>query len=889
VERRDSVTLAPGTRLGPYEIVGLLGTGGMGEVYRALDTRLSREVAVKIVFADPERRSRFEVEARTIAGLTHPHICRLYDVGSQDSATGSGPAIEYLVMELLSGETLASRLVKGPMDVAEALACAMQIAEGLDAAHRAGVIHRDLKPGNVMLTRTGAGKSGAPHAKLLDFGLAKILATAGGEAAAVGAKLLDATRAAPITANGQILGTLPYMAPEQLEGQPIDVRTDIFAFGAIVFESVTGRRAYGATTLAMPGAPPALERLVAVCLSNDPEDRWSTAHDVLLQLRSIAAAPVVTKPAGSKVGRRERLAWGVAAAAVVVALVAAASGLLRAPRGPVDAPLDVLSILPSVETRLERGEAPQISPDGRSIAFVATDRVGKSRLYIRSRDAMDARVLSDTDGAAMPFWSPDNRQLGFFAQGQLKTIAISGGSAHAIAAAPVPRGGTWGRDNLILFVAVPSLPIYRVAAAGGDAVPVLMPTVPEFRSFPSFLADGRHYLYIAIDDRSRTGAGFAVKIASLDSTDTQALTRSTASARLVPGHLLFRRDAALIAQPFDARSLQLSGSPVVVAEDVGFNALTYQGLFSGSENGELTFQHTTPGSQLIWFDRQGGRPVAAAAPADYNAVCLTADEKKAVYDLADPVTGSIDVWALDLASARPSRLTFNPSTDFYPVCSPSGEDVMFASLREGPPNLFRVSLAAPGSERIVLRSPVPKIATDWSRDGKLLVYTVINRKTNSDIEVVPLAGGPPHVVVATVAEESNARLSPDGRWIAYNSNENGGFEVYVQPFPTTGAKWQVSKGGGQQPQWRRDGAELFYITPDRKLTGVAVKTGADFVLAEARVLMDTRITGWDRSNYGMDYAVSADGQRFLINTASDAVLPITLVLNWTAAPGRHMP
>src|SRR6185369_16936895 len=286
------------------------------------------------------------------------------------------------------------------------------------------------------------------------------------------------------------------------EGQPIDVRTDIFAFGAIVFESITGRRAYAATTLAMPGAPPALERLVAVCLSKDPEDRWSTAHDVLLQLRSIAAAPIGTAPSDSKGERRERLAWGIAAAAVVVALVAAASGLLRARRGPVEAPLDVLSILPSVETRLERGEAPQISPDGRSVAFVATDRVGKSRLYIRSRDAMDARALSDTDGAAMPFWSPDSRQLGFFAQGQLKTIAISGGSAHAIAAAPVPRGGTWGRDNLILFVAVPNLPVNRVAASGGEAVPVPMPAAHEFRLFPSFLADGRHYLYMAIDDRS---------------------------------------------------------------------------------------------------------------------------------------------------------------------------------------------------------------------------------------------------------------------------------------------------------------------------------------------------------------------------------------------------
>ena len=855
------MTLPPGTRLGPYEIVGPLGAGGMGEVYRARDTRLDRAVAVKTIRAeslDVEGRSRFEREARAIAGLTHPHICTLHDVGRDDG-------VEFLVMELLEGETLAARIARGPLTSGEALVCAMQIADALDAAHRQGIVHRDLKPSNVMLTRTGA--------KLLDFGLAKLRA----ESAPTEDGL---TANGPLTVRGQVLGTPAYMAPEQLGGAPVDQRADIFAFGAIVFEMITGKRAL--TAQAMPGAPVALEHLVAVCLSKEPENRWSSAHDLLLQLRSIAA-DAATRPAMAPPSPRRRLAWvatAVATAAAIVLAVLWQTG--RGTRNPAGAALDVLSILPPDQTTLESGEAPQISPDGRSVAFVATDRIGKSRLYIRSRDAAVARVLSDTDGASLPFWSPDNRQLGFFAQSQLKIISIAGGSAHAIAGAPVPRGGTWGRDNVILFVGVPNLPINRIAAAGGDAVPVPASGVREFRLHPSFLPDGRHYLYLALDDRARAGAGFAIKVASLDSADTKELTRSTASALLAAGYLLFRREAVLVAQPFDAQSLQLSGSPVVVAEDVGFNPITYQGLFSGSGNGELAFQHTTPGSQLIWFDRQGKRLAVAAAAADYNAVCLTADDKKAVYDVADPVTGSIDIWALDLATSRPSRLTFNPATDFYPVCSSSGEDVVFASLREGPPNLFRVSLAAPGSERSVLRSPVPKIATDWSRDGKLLVYTSINPKTHADIEVVPLAGGPPRVVIATEAEETTARLSHDGRWIAYNSNESGGSEVYVQPFPTTGVKWQMSKGGGQQPQWRRDGAELFYITPEGKLTAVVVKTGSDFVLGESRVLMNTRITGWQRSNFGMGYAVSADGQRFLINTASDAVLPVTLVLNWTA-------
>ena len=877
------VTLAAGMHLGPYEVLGPIGAGGMGEVYRARDTRLDRTVAIKTLRAesiDPGQRTRFEREARAIAALTHPHICTLYDVGHDQ-------AIEFIVMELLEGETLAARLEKGPLATADALRYAIQIADALDAAHRLGIVHRDLKPSNVMLTRSGA--------KLLDFGLAKY-----------GADVLPlaegVTQAAPLTSEGQILGTLAYMAPEQLESKPIDPRADIFAFGAIVFEMITGQRAFAGSSQAsvigailhtspppitrvMSGAPPALERLVTVCLSKDPADRWSSAHDVLLQLRSIPVdshtepAPASPPPRG-----RTGLAWIAAAVATIAALAMAAAIMAgRSTRNQADSAFDVLSMLPPEQTTLERGEAPQISPDGRHVAFVAADRLGRNGLYVRSRDSLTARALPETDGASLPFWSPDSRQLGFFAQGRVKTIAISGGSPHAIAAAPVPRGGTWGRDDVILFVGVPNLPIKRVPAGGGEALPVPMPPVHEFRLHPSLFPDGRHYLYQAIDDQARRGAGFAIKIGSLDSTETKELTRSTASAVLVPGYLLFRRDAALMAQPLDAGTLQLSGSPVPIAENVAFNALTYQGLFSGSANGELAYQHSTPGSQLIWFDRLGKQLAAAAAPADYNAICLTADEKRVVYDLADPITGAIDIWALDLASARPSRLTFDPATDFYPVCSSSGEDVAFASLREGPPNLFRVGLAAPGTEQAVLRSPVPKIPTDWSRDGQLLVYTGLNPKTNADIEVVPWSGKPARAVVSTAAEERNGRLSPDGRWIAYVSNESSAFEIYVQPFPTTGAKWQVSKNGGQQPQWRRDGRELFYVAPDRKLMAVGVTAGSDFVTGEARALVETRITGWDRSNYGMNYAATADGQRFLVNTASDAIPPITLVLNWPAA------
>ena len=909
------MTLAPGMRLGPYQILGPLGAGGMGEVHRARDTRLDRDVAIKTLHlesTDPDRRSRFEREAKAIAGLSHPHICTLYDVGHHDPSPGSGQGVDYLVMELLEGETLAARLAKGPLEMADVLALAIQIAAALDNAHRQGIVHRDLKPGNVMLTRSGATRQASPQAKLLDFGLAKLRPEV--------TPIADAATEAPLTAKGQILGTIPYMAPEQLEGKPIDARTDIFAFGAIVFEMVTRRRAFNGSSQAsligailhtspppitqvMPGAPPALERLVAVCLSKDPEDRWSTAHDVLLHLKEIAEAPPSApaqavgsgaevaqtfRPAVVAVRARERLAWSAAAVAMLAAIVIGAVMLMgRAARNQVDAVLDVLSVLPPEQTTLDRGETPQISPDGRLLAFVATDRAGRNGLYVRSRDSLVARPLPDTDGASMPFWSPDGRQLGFFAQGQLKTIAISGGSPHAIAAAPVPRGGAWSRDNVILFLGVPNLPLNRVPAAGGEAVPAHLPSSPEFRMFPAFLPDGRHYLYLAptLDKNS-----VAVKVASLDSADTKELVQATGSAVYAPGHLLFRRDAALVAQPFDARTLQLSGSPVPIVQDAGFNALTYQGLFSVSDNGVLAYQRSTPGSQLVWFDRQGKRLSTATPAADYNTVCLTSDDKRIVYDMADPVSGSIDLWALDVDGDRPSRLTFNPAVDFYPVCSPAGQDVVFGSLREGPPNLFRLMISTPGSEKAVLRSPAPKIPTDWSRDGRLLVYNVVNPKTNWDIEVVPFSGGRPQIVAGTSADERNGRLSPDGRWIVYTSNESGSFEVYVQPFPITGAKWQVSKGGGQQPQWRRDGRELFYIAPDKKLVGVEVRAGSDFATGEARALVDTRIAAWERSNQqGCQYAVTADGQRFLVNNATDSILPITLMLNWTATlskPGQ---
>jgi len=859
--------LPPGTRLGPYEIAALIGAGGMGEVYRARDTRLDRSVAIKTLHeqaGSAEQRGRFEREARAIAALNHSHICTIHDVGQHEG-------IEFLVMELLEGETLAARLARGPLPIDEVFRNSLEIADALDKAHRQGIVHRDLKPANIVLTRSGT--------KLLDFGLA----TLRGEGVA-----LDAPTAAPITVQGQILGTLAYMAPEQLEGRGADARSDIFAFGAIVFEMLTGKRAFDAAPLAQlaPDTPAALQRLVAVCLARNPGDRWSTAHDVLLHLRGIAEAPSATAPAVPQRGRPMGLVYGAAAAALVFAIALAVVWLNSRTITDMDvAPLDVLSVLPPDGTTLDHGEAQLISPDGRRLALVATDASGRSAIYIRSRDSLVARLLPDTDGASLPFWSPDGSRLAFFAQGQLKTIAVAGGSSHAIARAPLPRGGSWSRDDVILFTAEPNTPPRRVPAAGGEATPVpfAATSLIGFFAFPTFLPDSRHYLFMAVSGPGLEASGFPIRLGSLDSADAVELTRSMANPMFASGHLLYRRDSGLVAQPFDMRTLRLSGSPIPVVEQTAFNPITNQGLFSVSNDGVLAYQRAAAGSQLIWFDRQGRRLDVAIPPGDYNSLCLTSDETRIVYDQADPVSGSIDVWALEKGGASPSRLTFQPSIDFGPICGPAGPEIVFASLREGPPSLYRLLITAPGSEKPMVVSRLPKIASDWSRDGRFFVYSEMHERTSWDIEVMPIAGGPSQVFAATPAEERNARLSPDGHWMTYISNESGTFEVYVQPFPPTGAKWQVSKGGGHQPQWRRDGRELFYIAPDKKLMGVAVQTGSSFVPGAARALVQTRITAWERSNHGSQYAATADGERFLINNATDTTLPITLVLNWTAA------
>ena len=877
------MSLIPGTRLGPYEIVSQLGGGGMGEVFRARDSRLDRMVALKTLrpefAADPERRARFEREAHAIGALTHPHICPLYDVGSARIPIADGEdTVEFLVMELLNGETLESRLSQGPLPLAQTIVYAMQIAAALHHAHRLGIVHRDLKPSNIMITGSGA--------RLLDFGLARLRSEH-----VVGAPV--ATQTAALTAQGSFLGTLQYIAPEQLEGREVDGRADLFAFGAILYEMVTGRRAFEASSSAAlisailrsqperltainPTLPPSLDRLVTLCLAKNPDDRWASAHDLHLMLKGIgeesAGSPVPSTVQRSR--RREWIAWAAAACAVAFALVFAVRN--ATPRR--DAVLDIVSMLPPDTATLTSGEAPVVSPDGRHVVFVATDHTGTTLLYVRARETLAARALSGTDDATLPFWSPDSANIGFFAGGKLKRIPASGGAPQTLANAPVARGGTWNRDGVILFVPYPNQPVHKI---GPDGVATPLPmAVEEIRLFPMFLPDGRHYLYLSLVLSNRTGG--SLRIGTVDSPEATDLVASRAPGVYVePGYLLYRREESLVAQRFDPDSLQLTGSAMTLLDRVGFNPITYQAQFSASSTGVLAYVDAVPVGQLVWYDKLGRRLGTAAQPNGYNSLCLSGDGSRIVYDIADSRSGGVDIWALALPDGSPSRLTSDPAVDFYVACSPSGSDVVFASLRQGVPALYRQNTSAPGSEQPLQKMPGPSIPSDWSRDGKSIVFSAFSPKTNWDIWMVPATGGQPTPFAATEAEERTGRLSPDGRWMAYSMDQGSGVDVWVQSVPPTRVKWQISQGGGGQAVWHPNGRQLFYLSPKKQIIAVDVNpSGPTFATGTSRVILDARVAGWERTGAGSPYAITPDGERFLVSNAAETAQPITLIFNW---------
>ncbi len=883
--------LAAGTKLGPYEILAPIGAGGMGEVYRAKDTRLGRDVAVKVLPAalssSAELRQRLEREAKTISQLSHAHICALFDVGREND-------VEFLVMEFLEGETLADRLGKGAIPTDQALRIGIEILGALDAAHRQGIVHRDLKPGNVMLTKSGV--------KLLDFGLAKLAATPPETAISQATSLPTALQQSqPLTTRGTILGTFQYMAPEQLEGRDADGRSDIFAFGCVLYEMLTGRKAFtGASQASLIGSimnsdpapissiqpmiPASLDRIVKGCLAKEPEHRWSTAHDVMLQLQWIAeggSQAGVPAPVVARRKNREKLAWGLLAAALVAAAVLAAGFVKRAPKS---APLVRFDIVPAPE--IATMDVPRISPDGKLLAFDATDMEGKARIWVRPLSSLTAQPLMGTEGGVRPFWSPDSRYLGFIADGVLKKVDVSGGPPTKICDAPGGSDGTWSSEGVILFDGTGTDPIYRVSAAGGTKTVAVVqdPAKKETTvGWPQFLPDGKHYIYLLTGEKPEDSAYW---IASIDSAEkTKLAPAQTLVQYAPPGYLLFVRDRTLVAQPFDASARKITGEAVPLAEKIGTDNV---GLarFSVSNNGVLAYRTGETGGRLVWRDRSGKESELIGEPGDYTNPTPSPSGDRLAYGLTDSRSVKNDIWIRDLARGVSSRFTLGPGNNYRSVWSPDGGTIVFTSDRTGALDLYEKSTRGAGEEKLLLHTEEPKSAASWSPDGKYLAFASRNSKTQWDLWALPMTGDKKPIPIAvTPFTETTPMFSPDGKYVAYVSNESGREEIYVQTFPEPGGKWQVSNGGGSDPSWRGDGKELYYRSADQKLMSVEVRGGADFQAGVPQTLYSIRVRPGAPRNKD---APAADGQRFVFASplGRDAMSPTTIVLNWPQGMGK---
>lgn len=926
----ERMALNSGTRLGPYEIQSALGAGGMGEVYRARDTRLDRIVAIKILPAelagDAVFRERFEREGRAIAALNHPNICALYDVGEApgprppDASVQPPASIRFLVMEYLEGETLARRLERGPLPIDHALKHAADMVDALDKAHRRGVVHRDLKPGNVILTKSGA--------KLLDFGLARLDQRA--PTTAFSASSAQPTEADNLTAQGTILGTLQYMAPEQVEGKEADARTDIFALGTVLYEMVTGRKAFeGRSHAALIGAilerepipissldlkaPPGLDAIVRRCLAKDPEDRWQSAGDLAVGLKWFlepaleGRAALPGGDAGVSAGsmRRQRL-W-MALAGILGLTTIALFGLQVYQRESPVTPAPVrFPVFPPdsgvFQTPILSGSAApvggSISPDGRLLAFTATDSSGKVLLWVRPLDSLGARPLPGTDGAALPFWSPDSRTLGFFAQGRLKKVNVSDGSPHALSDVARGQGGTWNRDGVILFAPDLGAPLSRIEAAGGE--PRTVTTLGEGQQahrFPCFLPDGRHFLYYAEGSQAENTGVFVDDLNG--SASRRVLAADSAAVYAPSGHLLFVRQGILFAQIFDPATLQTAGDPVPIAESVPHEGTAP--AFSVSETRVLTYRKEQVDQQFAWFDRSGQLVETVGEPGPYRGVDLSPDGTRIAVHRHDGTGG--DIWVFEPRGIA-TRVTFDAAQDnSSPIWSPDGNRVVFGSRRNGRWGLYRKRADETAAEELLVESDLPKIPASFSQDGHYLVYWLLGPGA-IDQWLLPVTGGgagespgvpKPVPLLSSRFVEGHAQVSPDGKWIAYVSNPTGRLEVYVRAFPSGEQVERVSATGGVTPRWRRDGKELFYVSAydAGKLTAVEVREkDGRFVPGTPRELFDVGMTLLPHSTTippYHSYAVSADGQRFLIPRPVSGLqgdirsTPITVVLNWTAA------
>ena len=918
------MALNAGTRLGPYEVVALIGAGGMGEVYKASDTRLNRTVAIKVLpphwVDDPEMRVRFESEARTIASLTHPNICTLHDVGRESPSTGSaqgpsapsgsaqpgpgpapsipstgsgeagsGQAIDYLVMEYLEGQTLAQRLERGALPLDEALKVASAIADALDRAHRAGVVHRDLKPANVMLTPSGP--------KLLDFGLAKLKAPERPASAPPGSPAPVGSarpKRASATSPGIIIGTPQYMAPEQIEGADADARSDIFAFGAILYEIVTGVKAFEGKNRALlmaaiatldldplskaqPAASPALDHVAKRCLEKDPEDRWQTAHDLTLQLRWVAeggaGAVGAVRPAAGR-GTYRRVSMLLAAALLLVAVMTTPAMLYMRGSGESDAFQFRIPVAGLSDSDIA------ISPDGQTIALVARPNTQEpASLFVRPVGSTSFRRLGGTDEAALPFWSPDSRTIAFAAAGRLKKVEASGGAPKDIGEAQGFAGGAWNGEGTIVFGSAKGL--YRVSAEGGK--PDAITTVEKSETghfWPSFLPDGRHYVYLAWSGDAGNRAVFAGTLGSKDKTRLIAAESNAAYAS--PGYLVFHRGATLFAQPFNAKTLALAGEPFHIADQLAFSAANGRGNFDVSQNGVLLYfqsggagalggpagrGQTVTNAVFGWRDRTGRQLGLAGEQGTYGDIDLSPDGKFVAVTRQDSGPGA-DIWVIDWERAGvPTRLTLDPADDINPVWSPDGFRVAFTTFRKGNADIYVKNANGVGAETPLLDSPSNEFVEDWSKDGKYIAYK-FGQDAFEDIYVLPLFGAEkkPIPVVTGPYRKDEPQFSYDGKWLAYTSNESGGtFEVYVISFPAGDQKLRISAiGGGGQPRWRKDGKELYYRAPDAAVMAVDIKPGPRIEAGIPHRLFVAFNSPSAQDPVRHQWSVTPDGQRFLL-------------------------
>jgi Tol biopolymer transport system component len=878
------MSLASGAHLGPYEILAPLGAGGMGEVYRARDTKLGRNVALKILpsafVTDVERLARFEREAHVLASLNHPNIGGIYGLEESNS-------VRALVLELVEGPTLGDRIAEGPIPLDEALAIGKQITEALETAHAHGIVHRDLKPSNIKLRPDG-------RVKVLDFGLAKVLES-GSSGAAV--SHLPTITSPAMTQVGVILGTAAYMAPEQAKGKPLDKRVDIWAFGCVLYEMLTGRRVFeGATTIEVLAAafradpdwsrlpaetPDSIRRVLRRCLQKDPSLRLHDIADVRIELdETHVGSDGAAKVDHSRIATRERLMWAGA-----LALVALFAG--------VTAFRSVRSAPPAPEVRLELTTPSTadlvsfaLSRDGQRIAFVA-ESDGRPHLWVRSLDSTSMRALPGTDFATYPFWSPDGRSIGFFADGRLKRIDVESGSLQALANASTPRGGMWTEDGTIVYGFAGTNGLFGVAAAGGDPVQVTrLGSGHQSHRFPQALPGGRRFLYFVLGSPDVRG----VYAGALDGSESKRLLDAdTAALYASPGYVLFVRQATLLAQSFDAAQLTLRGNPFPVAEGVSRDPLSIQvAAVSVSASGQIAYRIGPIGvaRRLVWFDRSGKELGAVGEPDLGQNGSLSPDGRRIVMDRT--VGGNVDIWVTDLQRGTSSRFTSEATIDGYPIWSPDGTRIAFGSIRGSSTNLFWRSATGGGVEQVVLVTEEGKAPTDWSRDGSFFLYRSSSPKTGFDIWAIPLdrdgKPGTPFQVVQTPFEEKDAQFSPDGGWIAYESNESDRSEIYVQRFPKPEGKVRISPAGGSQVRWARSGSELFYMALDGQLMAVPVRVAADGRTMDAGApipLFRARVGGALQGSARQQYMVSADGQRFLMNTVpAGASPPVTVVLNW---------